>query len=87
MAVSYVEKKQKILNVDYLNPIPIKGPILLVDDIADSGDTLQTVKDKLTVWHKEVTTLTLIYKTHSIIKPDYYYEKRINKQWVIFPWE
>lgn len=86
-ASSYKNKKQKELCVEQFNPIMWENPILLVDDIADSGNTLKYVKEQLEVWGKKVTTLTLFLKPKSIIKPDYYLGIAPNKTWVNFPWE
>ena len=86
-ACSYKNKKKKELCVEYPNIISIKNPILLIDDIADSGVTLNTIKNHLEVWGKTVKTLTLFYKNKSIIKPDYWVHKVMDKIWVQFPWE
>ncbi len=60
--------------------------VLLVDDIADSGRSLQLVirhlQEKGAV---EVKTATLYYKPQSGLKPDFY-EKQ-TASWVIFPWD
>ncbi|MFV2014226.1 MAG: phosphoribosyltransferase [Candidatus Heimdallarchaeota archaeon] len=60
--------------------------VLVVDDIADSGESLLAVYNSL----KErkpvsVKTATIYYKPHSAIKPDFYAEE--TTAWVIFPWE
>ena len=53
---------------------------LVVDDIADSGDTLQLIKGM-----RDLPVATLFYKPQSLVRPDYYlYE---TDQWVKFPWE
>ena len=60
--------------------------ILVVDDIADSGSSLQAVLEDLKTHNvSEVRTATLFYKAHSVIKPDYYIEE--TKKWVVFAWE
>ena len=60
--------------------------ILIVDDISDTGETLDLVYNH---YNKDyfVHTLTLFYKPHSKFKPDYYYKKIGNSIWVDFPWE
>lgn len=83
---SYKAKKQMssgMFSVSLLTPI--KDPVLLVDDIADSGVTLYTVKEWLK-GHK-VTTVTLFYKPRSVITPDMFVRKVDNNTWVVFPWE
>jgi hypoxanthine phosphoribosyltransferase len=60
--------------------------VLIVDEIADSGQSLKLVIDHINKkCASEVKTATLYYKTRSIIKPNYY-EKETSK-WIIFPWE
>ncbi|MHA2028646.1 MAG: phosphoribosyltransferase [Candidatus Kariarchaeaceae archaeon] len=60
--------------------------ILVVDDIADSGESLLAVynsmKEKTPA---EVRTATIYYKPRSAIKPDFYTHE--TSAWVIFPWE
>jgi len=63
-----------------------EGKVLVVDDIADTGTTLEVVldhlKDKV---EGELKVATLAYKPSSKIEPDYYiYE---TEKWVVFPWE
>jgi len=86
-AYSYINKKQKELCVEQFNCIKWESPVLLVDDIVDSGITLQDIKDQLEIWGKKVKTLVLFYKPKSIIKPDFYFQKVLNNTWVEFPWE
>ena len=65
----------------------VKGKkVLLVDEIADSGQSLKLIIDHINQQGaSEVKTATLYYKPSSIIKPDYY-EKETSK-WIIFPWD
>lgn len=86
-ASSYKDKKQTTLRIEQFNPIMWEAPILLVDDIADTGRTLKEIKDQLEIWDKRVMVLTLFYKPHSIIKPTYWFHKVPNKTWVEMPWE
>lgn len=66
---------------------PVKNKnIVLVDDVADSGKTLERAKKYLKhLLPKSITTVTLYYKTHSVIRPDYF--ARITDKWIIFPYE
>ncbi|MHA1947729.1 MAG: phosphoribosyltransferase [Candidatus Hodarchaeales archaeon] len=60
--------------------------ILLIDDLADSGESLQCALDYLELKNpKEVKIATLLYKPWSKIKPDYYVEEA--EEWVVFPHE
>jgi hypothetical protein len=59
---------------------------LLVDDISDSGTSLQLAKKHLKQHCVEETKIATLYtKTASITKPDYY-EKETDK-WIVFPWD
>jgi len=60
--------------------------ILIVDDVADSGKSLEAAIEHIKKKKpKDVKTATLHYKKRSIIKPDYYI--RETDQWVVYPWE
>lgn len=60
--------------------------ILLVDDIADSGKTMVRAVRYLTeAGAKNITTMTMFYKPHSIFRPEYFAKQ--TSQWVIFPTE
>jgi hypoxanthine phosphoribosyltransferase len=60
--------------------------LLIVDDIADSGDTLIAATDYARQQGAVVTdTATLFYKPHSKIVPTYY--SVTTADWVIFPFE
>jgi len=86
---SYNEKKNQtntvLLNSSYT--VPLKSPVLIVDEVSDSGHTLQLVKDHFESLGVEVRTSTLVYKEKSCIKPDWYMRKVTNDTWVTFPWE
>jgi hypoxanthine phosphoribosyltransferase len=59
--------------------------VLLVDDIADTGDTLKKAKEDLERRRCKVIIATLHYKPSSKIKPNYYINETIN--WINYPWE
>ena len=62
-------------------------PILLVDDISDTGDTLIEYYVLLERLYPErkFGVATLFYKPHSKYKPDFYV--RETTSWIVFPWE
>ena len=72
---------------------PLKSPIsgkhiLLVDDVADSGKTLERALSYLTGFKPEkITTVTIFYKPHSVYRPDFFAKQIPNPQWIIFPYE
>jgi hypoxanthine phosphoribosyltransferase len=59
---------------------------LIVDDIADSGESLELAQTHLQErGAKEIKTATLFKKPFSTIIPDFY-EKQTG-HWVVFPWD
>ena len=58
---------------------------LIVDDIWDSGRTMNAVLDHLN--EEQVKTSTLCWKKTAEGKPDYYAITVEENEWVIFPWE
>lgn len=65
----------------------VKGKkVLLVDDIADTGKSLQLARAHvLQRGAAEVRVATLYKKPGSAVKPDYYEAE--TSLWVVFPWE
>ena len=60
--------------------------ILIVDDVADKGQTL-TVAKKTILKNKAVCVkvATLHFKLRSILRPDFYAQE--TEAWVVYPWE
>lgn len=60
--------------------------VLLVDDVSDSGKTIERAIQYLkTQQPKYVTTLTMFHKPHSVYKPDYF--AQTSSAWILFPYE
>ncbi len=60
--------------------------VLIVDDVVDSGRTLEIVSQQVRLrGAKNVKSAALFVKPRSIINPDYYVVK--TTKWVLFPWE
>ncbi len=60
--------------------------ILLVDDVADSGESLKLVHSHLKEHGASTIRIaTIYYKPWSGIVPDYYAKK--TSLWIVFPWE
>jgi len=61
--------------------------VLVVDDIADSGETLKEIMDFLisTNPHVKFKSATLFYKTTSIYKPDHWINEA--NDWISFFWD
>jgi hypoxanthine phosphoribosyltransferase len=71
------------LNIPYVNISLIRAlpavDVLVVDDIADSGETL--------LQYKAYQTAVLHYKLQSEATPTYYAEEVENEAWIVYPWE
>ena len=68
----------------------IKGRLLLVDDMVDSGKTVVEVIDHLKKAYPAITEIrvaVLWWKSHSVLKPDYYVEFLDNNPWIHQPFE
>lgn len=60
--------------------------ILLVDDVADTGQSLKLVESRLkSNGASTIRIATIYYKPWSEVVPDYY--RKETKLWIIFPWE
>ncbi len=60
--------------------------VLVVDDVADTGESLSLVRSHLEEQGAtEVKTATIYYKPWSVMIPDYY--EKETRSWIIFPWE
>ncbi len=63
-----------------------KKKVLVVDDVADTGESLCLVRKHLEERNAtEVKIATLYYKTWSVLIPDYYGKE--TSSWVVFPWD
>jgi len=54
--------------------------VLVVDDIADTGNTLKDFDNENNV------ICTLHYHQQSVVKPNYYVEEK-GDRWIVYPWE
>ena len=61
--------------------------VLVVDDIADSGDTLKAVMEYLKSKYKDIEFIscTLFYKKTSVYEPDFWINEA--DDWIDFFWE
>ena len=80
--------KQKIARLTDPLAINITGKnVLLVDDVNDTGDTLElAVKHLQEFSPKEVKVAILIQKKTSDFLPDYFAQTIIKWRWLIYPW-
>jgi len=85
---SYKSHQRGRIQVYQKIPSVLKLPILIVDDISDSGETFKYVLSKVLNYDELYLTKTLslfIRETTKFI-PDYYLHK-VKKEWIVFPWE
>ncbi|MBU2051957.1 MAG: phosphoribosyltransferase family protein [Patescibacteria group bacterium] len=85
----YQDINQRLEKPQIYQDIPEKVSgenVLLFDDVADTGKSLEFAKEYL-INHgvAGVTTASLFYKPHSIVKPDYYGAQ--TSAWIIFPYD
>ena len=60
--------------------------ILLVDEVADTGDTLQHAIEHVTALGAQgVRSAVLHYKPTSVVKPDFFMVETTS--WTVYPWE
>jgi uncharacterized protein len=68
-----------------LDVVDITGEqVLVVDDVADTGETLRLVVDTVHPAVAELRTLVLYHKPRSVVRPDYVW--RDTDRWIDFPW-
>lgn len=64
----------------------VSGKVLVVDDVADTGETLKmVVKHIKEKGASDVRIATIAYKPRSCVKPDFYIFE--TEKWIVFPWE
>ena len=56
---------------------------LIVDDIADTGKTLEKMKAEV---YKEAHTATIHYHKQSLVEPSFWVEEK-GDDWIVYPWE
>lgn len=58
--------------------------VLVVDDVADTGETLRMVRDFCAEHVAETRTAVLYEKSQSVVKCDYVWKR--TDEWISFPW-
>jgi adenine/guanine phosphoribosyltransferase-like PRPP-binding protein len=66
------------VNISLIRALP-RTEVLVVDDIADSGETLEQ--------YKIFQTAVLHYTMQSEHIPTYYVEETPDEAWIVYPWE
>ena len=67
----------------------LSGDVLLIDDIADTGETFNFLLDHFSKNKniKSITTCSLFVRRSSNYIPDYYHTDIVGNDWIVFPWE
>ena len=61
--------------------------VLLVDDLTDTGESIKISLNHLSELNPaEIKTATLLHKSQSKFKPDFYAGDREEWRWIILPW-
>jgi xanthine phosphoribosyltransferase len=90
VGVSSYHYRRKSSTPQLLSPLSLEpgiNRILIVDDIADSGETLEVITRELSRRYPslKIFTFTLFFKPGSRYQPDYYLHTTL--KWVSFFWE
>lgn len=87
MQVKYYKDRKRLKKPSLLFDIKaIKGNVLVVDDVADTGNSLKFVLDHVKKKCKgDVKFATIACKPSSRAKPDFFVFE--TEKWIIFPWE
>lgn len=56
-------------------------PMLIVDDIVDSGETLKFLYKEY-----KAVSVALVWKRHADFAPTYF-AREVGDEWIVFPWE
>ena len=81
------EKKLNTIDISNIPDLSSAQKVLLIDDISDSGETLNAVKEIIKNRYPNINlqVATIFYKESSIVKPEYYLHP--TKAWIDFFWE
>jgi hypothetical protein len=85
----YTDVDQRLEMPMVLPPVPefvdvAHADLLIVDDVADTGGTLEVVHEFCTGKVAEVRTAVLYEKPRSVVKCDYVWRR--TERWITFPW-
>lgn len=86
---SYDKNKMGNLKISYLPEIDLSNKnILLVDDIAGTGNTLKEISNILNNKYKvgELKIATIVALKDSKFYPDWYGTEK-QEDWIVFPWD
>lgn len=81
------QKKLDTIEITNIPDLSKTKKVLLIDDIVDSGESLDTIKKKLLEMypHLEIKLAVIFYKPSAIIKPEFCVKEA--KEWINFFWD
>jgi len=83
-----INLKNKSVTKEFFNTNLQKRNVLLVDDIIDSGETIEeTYADFSKKDCSNLKVATIVCKQHVTRRPSYYGILCEKEEWVVFPWE
>jgi len=85
MAVAVILSHQ--LELPIVDRTGINAETLIVDDISDSGNTLDDISYLFVKWHSEMVCAVLYQRNGTEYEADYVGEYIDNNDWIVFPWE
>ena len=85
----YTGVNERLPEPVFLPPLPATNymdgqRVLIIDDVADTGETLRMVRDFCDRYAAESRTAVLYEKPRSVIACDYVWKR--TDQWISFPW-
>ena len=81
-----IARRERQPKITQALPSHIAGKhLLVVDDVADTGKSLELVVGELKMAQRDVRTATLYWKPWAEFNPDFYAKE--TDAWIIFPWE
>ena len=86
-AASYQGQEQGALAFNTSFVRPLESPVLIIDEIVDSGKTMSAIANYISSLGIVVKTAALFYKERSIFRPDWFMSKASDDQWIQYPWE
>ena len=81
------ERKNIIGNVNQLFDLPVNSKVLVVDDICDSGQTTDWIKNQLTQSEVKHELACIFIKKQHKGKIRFYGSVVPEDKWIVFPWE
>ena len=69
------------LNIPMISNGILDNSVLVVDDICDSGKTLEEYTKY------KCYTVTIHYKNSAVVEPNFWYKLVSEDEWIVYPWE